>query len=267
MKLAVIAYVSPPSHGQPQVFMDNLKKFPTKHPLILFSDHNWDWPGLIKLKGSPETVKKLSREPWAVNNMVFFTAMRVAVGNGVTHALYVESDSRVGCPGWDDIMFSEYFGLCKPAICGGSMVVYNPCNAGALAAQRWGEICGPQGTRNRPIITYLPVPTYGHKSAADGSGSCVFVNGSLGIYDMAWITKLFNLAQSDQVAVQSQPWDMEIGHRIWAMFGPDSYFLVHHLHSVYSSFGNVLTTEIERLEMVRSGKVVATHQVKSDLTV
>lgn len=255
----IVGYVPPPTFGQPRVFLENVAKFPAVHPLLLFSDH--DWPGVIKVLASPEIVKGMSPNKWLVNNFIFFTAMRVAMRHNATHVLYLEADSRVG-PDWDTKIFTEFFELPMPPVCAGSMVCYNPTNAGLAAQQRWAEVVNASMKRRN-----FPIPTYGFKGAADDSGSCVYVNGSLGVYDMAWMRRLFGTMEyTPQLARDCTAWDMEIGVRIWPIFGIKSYDMVAHLHSIYSSFGNVLTTESERMAMLRKGDVVAVHQVKSSAT-
>lgn len=261
MKLAVIAYVPPIQRYHPEVFVDNMRRWRSNCDLILFSEN---WPDTLKIAHSPEIIKSsanVSRpeQRWWVNNMIFFTALRIARKQGVTHMLYVESDSRAGRLNWADLAFEEFFKR-DGALIGGSMVVYNPCNAGPLAAQYWAEVCALNTRKN------FPIPTYGFKGAADSTGSCVFVNGSLGIYDMALMAELFNLDNTAVVSRDATAWDMEIGVKMWEKFGPDAYAKVAHLTSIFSSFGEVLTTEAQRMDMLRRGEFGAVHQVKSAAT-
>jgi len=254
MQLGTFAYVSPPGKFHPAVFQDNLRKFPARYPLVLYSDHKYD--GMIPV-GNPEQARRGGKK-WAVNNLIFFTAMRIAKQQGYTHIIYIEQDSRVGCQDWDEMIFDEFFASGKAAVMGGSMVIYNPCNGNPVAAKRWEEVVRRNRRKN------IPIPTYGWKGGADNSGSCIFSNGSLSVLDVQAISELFDLNKTIQTSALSGAWDMEIGLRLWREFEENSYFMVSHLDRMFSSYGNVLTTEEYRLNMLRNNEVVAIHQVKSD---
>lgn len=198
---------------------------------------------------------------WGINNLTYFTALRIAIRNGYTHILYLEADCRVGRKEWDNVVFEEYFSQPQSLICGGTLVTYNPSCAGPEGFHRWNKLMEKNTRRN------FPISCFGFKGAADSSGSSVFPNGALGIYDLAWMQKLFELSDSGRLAAQCFAWDFEIGDRIWKLMGPKAYDCVAHLESIYSSYGDVLSSEHERLEMVRSGKVVACHQVKSSASI
>jgi hypothetical protein len=58
---------------------------------------------------------------------------------------------------------------------------------------------------------------------------------------------------------------MEIGGRLWKVFAEDTFDFLGHLDTIYSGYGDILTTEEERMNLLRSGKVVAVHQIKSDI--
>jgi hypothetical protein len=265
MQLAILAYVPPPSltSANSQVFLDHIRAWRTTHPLLLFSD--CDWPDTIRLKTSPEIVKERkdkegNHNQWGVNNMIFYTAVRIAQMRGISQFIYLETDCRVGRHDWDSVVFDEFFSQPKALACGGSLVTYNPCNAGPIAHRRWGELVSINAARNYPI------PTYGFRSAADGSGSSVFPNGALGVYDTQFMIELFPEIGSNEtvsLAANTFAWDFAIGDRLWKKLGHESYDAVAHLRSVFSSFGEVLTTEADRLAMLKAGTVVAVHQVKS----
>lgn len=262
MKLAVVAYLPPPRVGNPQVFRENMDKFKSKYQTIYFSDH--DYPDVIKI-GNPEQFKDArfnNGQPntFVVSNLLFFTAVRICLKLGITHMIYMEEDSRVGKEYWDDIIFAEYFNQKKPLICGGSIVAYNPCNYSAEATKRWSELVSSNKRKN------YPVPTYGWKGAADNSGSCVFINGSIGVYDIQWMNRLFNINDTISMARQSTAWDMALGMAIWNQFKEESYDVVGYLKSMFSSYGNVMTTEEERMKLLRDGIFTAVHQVKSSAT-
>lgn len=261
MKLAVLAYVPPHDRFNPKVFVENIRRFKPATELVLFSDN---WPDTVKI-GQPDDIRKAAtaqnpQQKWSLNNILFFTALRIAVRNEYSHIIYVEADSRVGCDGWDGMIFDEFFKH-PGAIVGGSMVCYNPANHSLEATERWVKAVSVNSRKN------FPIPTYGWKGAADKVDPCVFVNGSLGVYDVGWMKKLFNLDDSAREALVSTAWDMEVGVRLWPHLGVQTYDFIAHLTCMFSSYGEILTTEEQRLEMLRSGKVCAVHQVKSDKTI
>lgn len=264
MRLASLGYVPPPKFGGAQTFYDNVRKFPTTYELILFSEH--DWPGALKLKGSPEQVKGATFpngkvNPFSIHNLLWLTALRICRERGVTHMLYLEADCRVGRDHWDAVVFDEFFSAGRPLICGGSLAVYNPCNYSPEAARRWAQLVSRNIKRN------FPIPTYGWLGAADKQPSCIFANGALAIYEVAWMARYFDLDNSAGIAVQGTAYDMMVGSLIWKDFEEDAYEVVGHLESVFSGYGDVLTTEADRMKMLRDGQCVAVHQVKSNATI
>lgn len=263
MKISVLGYVPPPSFPAAEVFLANVRQFKTACPLILYSDH--PYPDTLRIKSPDGMTNRLNEageaNKFAVNNLIFFTAVRIAISQGITHFIYLESDCRIGRDHWDGVILDEYFGRHEPLIVGGSMAIYNPCNGGAESARRWADAIGKNVRKN------IPIPTYGWKGAADTTGSCVFVNGALGIYDVEWLKKMFDLEDTTKTARNATAWDMQIGLELWKMFGANAYDVVGNLNSVFSSYGNTLTSEEERLQMLRSGTVVGVHQVKSEATI
>lgn len=272
MKLCSVAYLPPRSIGHAEIFLGNLSKFPTKHPLLLLSDQ--DYPQRTGTIVAPEDARQFrdhstGKMDFSINNCIFLRCMSEARKQGFTHAIYIECDSRVGVAGWDEQIFAEFFATGKPAMCGGSVVCYNPFNGGKEGADAFNELIRKHNTkRNFPVAAYQPqVKAFGFKSSADHSGSAIFPNGSLSVWDLAFYKDLLGAAKSAaQTAGEWGPWDMELGKLMWAKYRAGAYELVNHLKTVYSSYGDALTTEDERLEMLRAGTVVGVHQVKSGAT-
>lgn len=260
MKFCTIAYLPPyPKFSTPE-FKANVLAYKTAHPLILFSDTaHPDVPNVLKI-GNPEPVTPYAkRNRWFCSNRVFLTAAIIAKGAGYTHFCYLECDCRVGQDHWDKVVWNEFCDDPKPIVVGGTIVTYNPCNTDRLSAVRWGEMMRKHSNPGK-----LPLATYGSKASRISSGSCPFVMGALGVYSVSEIGRLFDLTKSGDEAAASTAWDMEIGLRMWKVYGPDSFYLLGHLPSVYSSNGNVLNTEAERLQWLAQGKVVAVHQIKGN---
>lgn len=267
-KPGIIGYIPPPQFKQnvAGVFLDNLKRHPAKHDICLYSDHPYDLPWIkhfVKLKGAPDAFKNFQvngkLNEWAMNNAIWLAGMKIARDIGFTHIIYLESDCRVGEVGWDVPMYEEYFNLRKPCIAAGSLVCWNPTVAGMEGLKRWEALISSNRKRN------FPIPTYGWGSTVKDK-VCVFPNGALGVYDMTWILKLFDVNDQTEI-LGSHAWDFCLGERIWAQFGLQSYDMVANLNCVFSSYGDVITTEPERLQMLKDKRVVSVHQIKSHATI
>lgn len=270
MKLCSMAYLPPPAFTGATAFHENVRRFKTTYPLVLLSEH--DWPELaIKLKLSPETpFAQAKPHKFVINNVLFFTALKIARDQGFSHLLYLESDCRVGCDNWDGKMFDEYFNIGRPLICGGTCACYNSANWNPKAHQRWERLIVDNATKwqQKPYaecVKNVPIASYGWKAAADKSPACVFPNGALAIYSISWMHELFDLTQSAVVLASNPgPFDMLNGVKIWERFEEDAYEVVGHLASCYSGYGDLVTTPEGRKQMLTSGKVCAVHQIKDN---
>lgn len=261
MKLAVLGYVPPPTVGHPAAFIANVRKFKCRTDLLLYSDH--DWPGTLRLKGSPEALKGArfpNGEPnkFAIPNACFFTGLRIARAHGYTHVIMLEEDSRVGRDDWDQVMWEEYFSIGRPLIAAGTLACYNPFNFSIEAAARWRELLRRNLKKNFPIVTY------GWLGAGVKGPSCIFPNGALAIYDMVWMAKLFDLDRTMDISRIETAWDMAVGFKVWEVFNESSYDVVGFMDSIFSGYKDLVTDEAMRRDMLTSGKVVAVHQIKSD---
>lgn len=266
LNLGIIGYVPPPSVGCSEVFMANIRKFRTQEKVMLYSDY--DYPDVVKIKGSPEQARAAadkSGKPnrFAINNLVFLTGLRIAVKTGLTHIIYLESDCRVGCDLWDGRMWDEYFHIGRPCIAAGTLACYNPSNHSAEANLRWQELVALNWRQN------VPVATYGWLPADKKGNTCVFPNGALSVLDISWMSKLFNIGAGETIteAATIAPWDMQLGVKLWERFGVQSFDVVGYIRCIYSGYGEVLTSEKERLGWLKEGRVVAIHQCKSQETV
>jgi hypothetical protein len=271
-KFCTIGYLPPADKFPTVAFLDNLRKFPTKHPLILFSEDTaygvLDIPNVHfnLLKKSPEPGQTVlmpngKPNPRFTNNRVFLTAIGIAHRLGFTHFCYLEADCRVGRAEWDDVVWREFCEYPLPIVIGGSAVCYNPCNSDRHAAKRWKEFMRFSTSEEswRP-----PIANYGWKSANDNTGACLFVNGALGIYDISEMGRIWNMSKVWDEAASAGAWDQVNGSRLWKIYGAHVFSIVGHLHSILSTYGDVMTTEVERLEWLNDGRIVATHQIKSN---
>lgn len=257
MNFATLAYVPRPNWGCAQVFLENVRRFKLAHPLILFSDHPYG-EGFLKV-GNPEPFRVLN-ERWAINNAVWWTAVRIAVKQELTHFLYLESDCRIAGDLWDGAIYEDWTVAHGPSLTmAGTPIVWNPFNSGLDVAKRWEKLIVQNNRRKN-----VPIATYGVRD----TGPCkVFVCGALGIYDVAWLARTFDLDNTSKLCSVPNAWDHMLGEELWKQAGIEAFNQVGILSSVYSSFGNETTTEEERLAMLKEGKVRGVHQIKSGATI
>lgn len=258
MNLAVLAYIPPKRVGHPEAFLENLSRFPTKNPLLLYSD--CDWPGLSAKINSPEFVRTNNR-PYAISNMVFLHALRLASGNGITHFIYIEADSRVGAKEWDATVFEEYFQLPLADVGGTINCSGNPEDEAfwkAAESYRAKQKCG-----RFPIVQFYPKRVMWGRQVSVKEQSCVFSMGSLTVFSVEFLKWIWGACDMGSVAASSAPWDKEIGMRAFARLGYAAFPKFKNLKSIYSTFSDKWTSESERLEMLERGEVVAVHQIKS----
>lgn len=271
MKNAVIVYIPPPSLPtfNSEAFIQNMRQNPTANRLIVVSDHDYsesvkDFASFVKIISPDDVFKGAAligeKRNVDVPNLVWLTALRIAKTFGVSNMLFLESDCRVLGQGWDQKMFDEFESSKDAPMFGGSIVAYNVANCGRKALDRYFEFVWDN--RKNPF----PIPAYGWKGAADETNCCVYPNGAGTICSLAAVESLFSaeeLAATVRTARAILPYDQEIGKRLWRVFGVDTYKFLLHMKTQYSAYGNVLSSEQERCELLTSGKVSMVHQVKS----
>lgn len=228
--------------------------------MLMFSDHDYG-PDVVRLKRSPEVFKE--HGTWALNNAVFFTALGFCFMKDIDFMLYVEMDCRVGRDNWDREVFEE--ALTQPnyedAIAFGSVIFHSPCNYDARFTKLWADYMAQWNKARKNF----PVPTFGAGGSAEKREPNVFVNGALGIYNVKKLKEMFPQPfQPGMLATQCTAWDFEIGKRSWVRHKHDTVDKFRLLGSVYSTYGNAVTTEEDRKDMLLSNEFVAVHQIESD---
>lgn len=266
IKTASFAYAPPKGKFCSDAFMQNLNDFPPAGEIILYSDDDWG-KDVIRLRNSPEIFKDArfadgpqrgKPNPFAMHNAVFLAGLKMCKERGVTHALYLEQDCRVGRKGWDEAIFEEYFNIGRPVIVAGTISVYNPSNSGTDGLNRFYRHFGKAPAHG------VPTAIYGYLSANTQGPTCLFPNGALCVYDVAWVTSMFNVEDQGGMATQNTAFDMAIGGSIWNAFSEDAYEVIGSLGTVLSAYGNVLTSDDMRKELLTSGKICAVHQIKNE---
>lgn len=291
-RLAAIAYVPPPRFTGAEVFLENVRKFKPSTELFLYSDHDpyGVWP-----MANPEGLANIREHKWGVNNAVFIMGIRLAVRQGFTHIIYLEADCRVGCVGWDGVVFEEYFKQKFPPVAAGSLVTHSCVSGGGEFYDRFSDMIGrnrldknsysipiygipvPDSRRNEwPAMseTIIP-PGYSKDPEIKRYKPAVYPNGALGVYDVAWMCELFHINQEGQFKeghhlveiVEDVAWDHSLGWRLYDRFGADVFTVTAHLNSVYSRYGDRLDTEAQRLQWLREGKYCCVHQIKSPISI
>lgn len=277
-KPCVITYLPPPSFGCATAFHQNLTSFKTHYPLLVYSEDQ-SWPAAIKLRASPEFMKgsmypNNTVNPWATNNLIFWTGVAIALDHGYTHMIYLESDCRMRGDGWDKVMFDEFDGAITGnslgKLMGGSALCYSPCNrliegdpsAGRRFARKW------QHFMHHYAHHQFPIPAYGGGGASEMKEQIVMINGALGVYDLAWLKTIGPKIREKtaEFCAQTTAWDYYLGRKLVEKYGESAFDYVAHLDCVYSGYGDVMFTEAERIKLLTDGRVVGVHQVKSNWT-
>lgn len=258
MKLGTVAYIPPAGKLFSEAFVANITRFPAKHPLYTLSDDAGNNPSrLIK---NPELVGK--RPAWSLNNLLFLKALELARDTDLTHYLYLESDSRVGCEHWDERVFSEYWTRYPAGIaCAGSPVIWDLNAGGREFAMRVINLA-----HDYQKASGLPMAFYSSKNPLECSGAAFYCNGSCAIYETAAMLKVFAPFQLDIVAFSRSltAYDISLGRFLWNYHGPAAIDHVGFLTSLYSGFGDCTLNSDERKARLLSGRIAAVHQIKDD---
>lgn len=264
-KLGILCCAGQKNYGHAEAFFANLKNFPPKHELIVYSEHNWSdqWPMVYKLN-APLSVAKTEKNRMAIYNLVFFAGLRIAAMKRFTHIMVLEIDCRVNIAGWDDIIWNEFLGKNPNAISGGTLIVFNPCSFNKKASENFESLL-VSSKQNR----LLPMSVFGTSAPAQHRDSCVFATGAFSIHRMDWLLKTFpevlgTPKQYIELAQSIKSWDYEIGTRLWKEFKEESYNNIVNLESVYSGYGNLACSEEERKQWLSEKMVVGIHQIKSN---
>jgi len=257
MKLGVVAYLPSPGKLHSDAFFQNISKFLPRNPLYLLSEaQEWKPSRLIK---NPELVGR--RPAWAINNYIFLSALELARDVGLTYFLWLETDSRVGCKDFDAVVLDEFFKNYPNGVSSaGSPVVWDLNSGGKDFALKVVEMAW-----NYQKASGLPMGFYSGKHPHDGSGATLYVNGSCAVYETAAMLKIFDMNATVDISIlakRTTAYDLEIGRRLWNYHGPQSVNHVGWIACSYSAFGNTITTEAERLQMLADGRKVLCHQIK-----
>jgi len=292
IKLCVIAYLPKPSEKfHTLAFLENLKRNPPAHDLITFSDcpdfGEYGKPTVrLDLEGKKsieEYFPDLKEKVHGFANIAFYLAFCIAWKNGFSHFLYAEMDCRFrnrgpdGSVKWDEFLVAEFLDAQdeRPVelVVGGTMMVDNPYRSDAETAQRTKELLAkwnPNLTSRAPKERNKPIACRAQRGVKDNT-SMVGCNGAGAVYSVAGLRALFPEIKNFSGATgtiatfakNGLPFDWEIAKRLWSRYKSAAFDYVAHLPSEFSSFGDSVSTEDERMDMLRTAKCVLVHPVKS----
>jgi hypothetical protein len=297
-KTVVCGYVPGPQFKGSTAFMENISRNKIVGDYFFMSDHHAYGFSGAQLAYPPELheavlARKQEKGTTApcISNLVFIFCLARASREGYTHMLYVESDCRFKGNGWDAIMFEEFFSQPFPALAGGSVTAHSMINGGGEFYRRFTQYF-KEKQKNLPLPVFgIQVASFRDAKNAFQEGApqiispgdfraelfpikpSIYPNGAIGIYDVGMLREIFGMNPDgtfkpdyNAVKVVSWPaWDYMIGIALYERFGLEVFDVVAHLETCWSSYGDSLTTEDERLQMLRSGVVRGIHQVKSEV--
>lgn len=254
MSTAILAYVPDIPRLYPDAFLRNLNAYRTDSPVILYSCGRRDGCELIP---DPTPIKS-SKNRVAIHNLVFLAGLRIAQEKGFKRFIYLELDCRVGCDYWDREILADS-DQHRDMFVSGTPAIYN--RAAMTGAQKayTDEYCG-RFTKD----TGFTVPVFPSKNKRPIG--CVFMMGAGAVYNTAVAADLFMGFERDSMSKASKTpaFDLFIGMRCVQLFGLHATKKLPYLSRSFSTYSNKFTTEKERIEMLKSGRVVLTHQVKSN---
>lgn len=254
MSDAILAYVPDIPRLYPDAFLRNLQAYKTSSPLILYSCSRRDGMELIP---DPTPIKN-STNKVAIHNLVFLAGLKIALAQGVKRFIYLELDCRVGCDYWDRAMLEEAE-IHKDMFVAGTPAIYNRTAMSSIQRAYTDQYCS-----SFKASTGWDVPVFPSKSKRPIG--CVFIMGGGAVYSTAVAADLFMGFERDSIkkAEKTPAFDLFIGMRCVQLFGVAATRKLPFLTRSFSTYSNKFTTEKERIEMLRSGKAVLIHQVKSN---
>lgn len=253
-------------------FVENLKKYPPKGQLIVYSDHA-DWKNHLacefeSMPIGPERLMGIDKNKGSgISNALFVVGMRIARKRKLSHVLYLEADCRVGVEGWDARIFDEHFSLPFPGIASGTMISWNHGNGGLDYIRRIQKMVSEHRDDPCPMMVYGSFPVF-----VDPRNPTLFPNGACSVLSVDWMWELFGGFTSIMGIVlgegmEGKAWDYQIGERARKRFGNEATDLFFHLKSVASLYGDLAISKEQRLELLRNKSVAMAHQFKGTETV
>lgn len=253
MSYATLCYVPPPRlHAES--FVRNIRHYQTRWPVIWYGNCD-SVPGMIAIP-DPTNIK-LSKNRVAIHNRIFLHGLEIAQKNKLKRFIYLEADSRVGCDFWDQEMFDEAEQYRDMFVCG-SPSVYN---SKAMTPKQ--SVAVQSYVKDYTDRTGWKVPVF--EAQKQRPIGCVFIMGSVAVYNTDVMADLMMGFERDanQKAIKTPAFDLFVGMRCVQLFGINATKKLPFLTCSFSSYGSKINNESDRIEMLRTGKCIAAHQIKS----
>lgn len=254
MNKAILAYIPDVSRMHPESFLRNIRHYKTDIPIILYGENSSQVDVTIP---DPAPVKS-SKNRVGIHNLVFLHGLEIAQKKRIDRFLYMELDCRIGCDHWAEKMFEEVEHR-RDMFMAGTIACYNTKAMKPAQAKAAQDYCS-EYTK----ATGFKVPVFEAKQPRPVG--CVFIMGGASIFNTAVASDIFLGFERDlhQKAIQKPAYDLFLGMRTAQLFGANATNKLPFLTCSFSSYGSKINTEAERIEMLRTGKVCAIHQVKTN---
>ena len=250
---ATLCYVPKIERLNYAAFLRNIRAYKSTYPIIFYSDEPEEGWHTIN---DPSPVKK-SANRVGVQNLAFLEGLRIAEQHKLTRFIYLELDCRACRDNWDADLFAEAEQY-KDMFCAGTPAVYNRHKFTPLQS-KWVDAAIADYTAH----TGFKVPEFKSKSARPLG--CLFIMGGGAVFSAPIMSELFQGYERMlyDKAVSSAAFDLHIGLRAFQLFREKAVQKLPFLPACFSTYGNRINTEKERIAMARAGKHAVIHQVKS----
>lgn len=268
-----LLYLPRPGVGEPAAALANLNNYKRKWPLVIYSDHKWHPSSFDDSKGplslhkceNPERVKDeiIHHCP----KFIYLLGLRIVAELGFDHFLTLECDSRVHGDFWDEALFDEFFTNECPSerLLGGTMFSWSPYNDDLDSALEFEDFfmrcqaTAPKAQAIRVPSTYI----YGGRGSCERGMRICYPNGCLSVAQTAFAQRSFQYRNIYSAATEGPAWDPSLGQAAFIEYGVQAYRRLVPMHRCFSTYGDLLSNEGLRRELLMSGQVVAVHQIKS----
>ena len=198
--------------------------------------------------------------------LAFLHILKAAIERQLTHFILIETDCRFSADYWDQKIWQEFKAWPEEALFGGTPVCWHPWSKGHDESQK--------------IIDYAHryQQSSGVAMAFEGAynsqwGMAIYPNGALAIYNVSEcreylsdVLPVLDASPNKQGAMLApfHTFDLHIGRKLVAKHGVSGALSkLAYLPSVYSGCKNHHVTLEERLAMIRTGRKVAVHHIKT----
>lgn len=251
---ATYCYVPAIPRLNPDAFLRNLRAYKSAYPVRLYSEAAQDGMELVQDFSSV----KSSQNRVAIQNAAYLNALRMAERDGVDRFIYLELDCRVHGDGWDAAVFEEASQY-KDMFAAGSLASYNRKMFTPLQTKSVDAAIASSVKH-----TGFKVPEFQSKSTRPLG--CLFIMGAAAAYQTSIMAEIFQNYERDMLgkAVKVPAFDLMVGLRCYQLFQTRAPQKLPFLTSVFSTYGNRINTEKDRIEMAKSGTHRILHQIKSN---